>query len=88
MKVLVILLLLAWPAAAYTLTAEEKAILGHVVLDPQAWAGHAERFVSPDAVVAKINKYRGPYEQTKKEQGDKYKSSLEICVAELGAKRC
>ena len=88
MKALVILLLLAWPAAAYTLTENEKAILGHVVLDPQGWADNAERFVGPDAVVAKINKYRGRYEQAKKEQGDRYKSALEICRAELGARRC
>ena len=88
MKALVILLLLAGPAAAYTLTAEEKAILGHVVLDPQGWADHAEAFVGPDAVVAKINKYRGPYEQAKREKGGRYKSALEICVADFGAGRC
>lgn len=44
------------------LTSEQLAILAHVVIDPQGWADHAADTVGPNAVLAKIEKYRTEYE--------------------------
>lgn len=76
-----IILLFVTPAYAYTLTAEEKAVLGHVVIDPQAWADHAEKAVGADAVKAKIAKYRSQYNAAKAAEGGNYKSRAEKCQA-------
>ena len=43
------------------LSIEDKAILAHVVIDPDAWASHALSTVGEGAVAAKIEKYRADY---------------------------
>jgi len=43
------------------LSIEDKAILAHVVLDPDAWVEHALATGGEPAVLAKINKYRADY---------------------------
>ena len=43
------------------ITDEERAIIGHVVIDPDAWVAHALKEVGEWAVRAKIDKYRDSY---------------------------
>ena len=57
------------------LTDEEMAILGHVVADPEAWAEHAYATVGPEAVEAKIAKYRPEYEAAKAAEGYKNRAA-------------
>ena len=53
------------------LTDEEMAIIGHVVVDPEAWVQHAYATVGPEAVEAKIARYRPEYEAAKDVEGYK-----------------
>lgn len=43
------------------LTAEDRAVLAHVVIDPDTWVAHALATVGEQAVIAKIEKYRADY---------------------------
>ena len=43
------------------LSAEDKAVLAHVVIDPDAWVAHALATVGEWAVKAKIEKHRTEY---------------------------
>jgi len=43
------------------LSTEDRAILAHVVVDPDAWVTHALATVGEGAVTAKIEKYRDDY---------------------------
>jgi len=43
------------------LSIEDKAIIGHVVIDPDEWVAHALKTVGEQAVTAKIEKYRADY---------------------------
>jgi len=43
------------------LSIEDKAILAHVVTDPDAWVKHALATVGEQAITAKIEKYRADY---------------------------
>jgi len=43
------------------LSIENKAILAHVVVDPDAWVEHALETVGESAVIQKIEKYRDDY---------------------------
>ncbi len=43
------------------LSTEDKAILSHVVIDPDAWVAHALATVGEEAVTAKIERYRDKY---------------------------
>jgi len=43
------------------LSIEDKAILAHVVIDPDAWIEHALATVGEQAVTAKIEKYKADY---------------------------
>lgn len=43
------------------LSAEDKAVLAHVVIDPDAWVAHALATVGEWAIVAKIERYRVDY---------------------------
>ena len=43
------------------LSIEDKAILAHVVIDPDAWVNHALATVGEWAVTAKIEKYKADY---------------------------
>lgn len=40
---------------------EDKAVLAHVVIDPDEWVEHALNTVGEQAVTAKIEKYRADY---------------------------
>ena len=51
----------AFAADQMKLSAEDKAILAHVVVDPDAWISHALATVGKQAVTAKIEKYRADY---------------------------
>ena len=57
------------------LTAEDKAILAHVVTDPDAWVSHALVTVGEDAVTAKIERWR-PHYEAEKDKPD-YKNRVE-----------
>ena len=67
MRYTILILVILWsmafalPVSAIELTAEEKAILAHVVVDPQAWADHAAKTVGDWAVKAKVEKYKADY---------------------------
>ena len=65
------------------LTDEEMAIIGHVVSDPEAWAEHAYATVGPEAVEAKIARYRPEYETAKDVEGYKNRAARD---AELKSK--
>ena len=43
------------------LSIEDKAILAHVVIDPDAWVEHAIATIGEWAITAKIEKYRDDY---------------------------
>ena len=43
------------------LSVEDKAILAHIVMDPDAWVEHALATVGEQAVTAKIEKYKADY---------------------------
>ena len=43
------------------LSIEDKAILAHIVIDPDAWIFHALATVGEEAVTAKVNRYRDEY---------------------------
>jgi hypothetical protein len=66
------------------LSKEEKAILAHVVRDPDSWFAHAMSTIGESAVIAKIDKYRKDYltakdqpgYQTAKEREDKEFASM------------
>ena len=51
----------AFAADQMRLSVEDKAILAHVVVDPDAWVSHALATVGEWAVKAKIEKYRDDY---------------------------
>jgi len=64
------------------LSKEDKAILAHVVIDPDAWVAHAVTAVGEWAVTAKIEKYRAGYLAQKDMLGYKTRARME---AELSA---
>ena len=86
MKHIILILVILWsmafalPASAIELTAEEKAILAHVVIDPQAWADHAAQAVGIQAVKAKIDKYKADYQAKKDLVGYKNRVDSEIAA--------
>ena len=51
------------------LSIEDKAILAHVVIDPDAWVSHALTTVGERAVTAKIERWRPHYEAEKDKPG-------------------
>jgi len=61
--VLVVILLVAplYAGDGIILSAEDKAVLAHVVVDPDEWVSHALKTVGKQAVTAKIEKYRADY---------------------------
>ena len=56
------------------LSDEDLAAIGHVAVDPIAWAQHAFDHVGAKPVRDKIDKYRAEYAAAKAEQGDAYKN--------------
>ena len=84
MKMIVLLAsMVCGSAAAYPLTDEERSILAHIVVDPQAWADHAEVTVGAAAVLNKIEKYRAAYKAAKTAEGPRYKTRAEKCAVLL-----
>jgi len=63
------------------LTVEEKGILAHIVVDPDAWVAHALEHGGEKAVTAKIESYRADY-LSKKGLPD-YKNRVERDAFEL-----
>jgi len=51
----------AFAADQMRLSAEDKAVLAHVVVDADAWVTHALATVGEQAVTGKIEKYRADY---------------------------
>lgn len=62
------------------LTDEQIAILGHVVSDPEAWVEHAYATVGPEAVEAKIARYRPEYESAKAVEGYKNRAARDAAL--------
>lgn len=58
----------------YPLTEYQRAVLAHVVVDPDAWATHAVAAVGESAVVEKVEKYRAGYENEKARLGGSYQT--------------
>lgn len=44
-----------------TLTDEQRAVLAHVVVDPDAWVAHAVEVIGEWAVYEKLEKHRDAY---------------------------
>jgi hypothetical protein len=62
------------------LTIEDKAILAHVVLNPDVWVDHTLKTVGEQAVMAKIERWRPHYEAEKIKPD--YKNRVERDTAE------
>jgi len=62
------------------LSKENKAILAHVVIDPDAWVEHALATVGEWAVIAKIAKYKPDYlaQKSKPEYKTRAERKLEL----------
>lgn len=56
------------------LSAEDLEIIGHVVVDPVAWAEHAHADLQANPVRAKIEKYRADYLAERERLGAAYKN--------------
>lgn len=67
------------------LTAEDLAILAHVVVDPAAWAAHAEATVGAHAVRAKIARYRAAWLAVKDVPGYQTRAERDPAVPPGGA---
>ena len=62
------------------LSVEDKAILAHVVIDPDAWVSHALETVGEPAVTAKIERYRADYLAKKDLPGYQTRAEREVDV--------
>jgi len=60
------------------LTQEDKAILAHVVVDPDDWAAHALATVGESAVTAKIERWRPVYKMEKVKPGYKNRAERDL----------
>ncbi len=60
------------------LTKEDRAVLAHVVVDPDAWVKHALETVGEWAVKSKIEKYRESYLAEKDKPGYKTRAEKEM----------
>jgi hypothetical protein len=68
------------------ITDDDRAILAHIVIDPDAWVEHASTVVGEWAVTAKINKYRNAYLSQKDKSDYKTRAIREI-EADINIKR-
>jgi hypothetical protein len=59
------------------LTAEQRAVLAHVVTDPDAWAEHALATIGAGAIEAKVARHTAAYEAAKAAQGNAYRTRAE-----------
>ena len=59
------------------LSQDDKAILAHVVIDPDEWIKHALETVGEWAVTAKIERLKPEYLKEKERLGDGYKTRAE-----------
>ena len=65
------------------LTSEERSILAHVTVDPDAWAAHSLAFdPSGKSLVAKIAKYRADWLAKKDLVGYKTRAEREVDILE------
>lgn len=60
------------------LSIEDKAILAHVVIDPDEWVSHALATVGEQAVTAKIERYRVDYLTAKDLPGYQTRTEREV----------
>ncbi len=60
------------------LSIEDKAILAHVVIDPDAWIDHALKTVGEQAVTAKVERWKPDYLKEKERLGENYKTRAEV----------
>lgn len=56
---------------------EERAVLAHVVVDPDAWVAHALATIGAAAVAAKIKRWRPDYLAAVERDGAEYKARAE-----------
>ena len=60
------------------LTQEQKDVLGHMVIDPQEWADHAESWFGLELgtkhMIAKVVKHKPACDKCKSDEGDNYKN--------------
>lgn len=59
------------------LSTEDKAVLAHIVIDPETWVNHALATVGELAVTDKINKWKPVYLAEKESLGNEYKTRAE-----------
>jgi len=63
------------------LTANENAVLGHVVVDPIIWWGHAnsaDNITDPEVAIAeKVGRHQASYDTIIAEQGEDYQTRAE-----------
>lgn len=76
--IILVLLFLVSPSGAIELTQEDRAILAHVVVDPDTWADHASAVIGDWAVTEKIKKSRADYLAKKDVIGYKTRADREI----------
>lgn len=58
----------------YVPTEEDKKVLAHVVVDPDAWIAHALEYGNDKSIKAKIETWRLVYESEKTKLGDAYQN--------------
>lgn len=66
----------------HVLSDEDLAIIGHIVVDPVAWAEHAHGDLQANPVRAKIEKYRNEYLAARAQLGPDYKNRAQRDEAE------
>ncbi|HXI15691.1 MAG TPA: hypothetical protein VNM48_04910 [Chloroflexota bacterium] len=63
------------------LSIEDRAVLAHVVPDPNAWVAHAIATVGEDAVSEKIDRHRAHYTAERAALGTTYRTKAAIDAA-------
>lgn len=67
-----------------TVSQEDKAILAHVVIDPDGWVEHTLVTAGEWAVTAKIERYRVDYVVKKNKKEYKTRAEREVKAAQNG----
>ena len=68
------------------LTSDERAVLAHIVTDPDAWWSHAndvDKIDAEAALVAKIDRWRGDYEAATEAKGNAYQTRAQRDAEEV-----
>jgi hypothetical protein len=58
----------------YVPTEENKKVLAHIVIDPDAWIAHVMAHGNDKAIKAKVDTWQPVYEAEKAKLGDAYKN--------------